>query len=231
MELLLASLGTCAAATLESIAAKMRLPIGEFDVAVDADRATSTPRVWTHIVLRYHVRSDASIDRLERAVELTKRTCSVSVMLDRATSLTERLFVVAEVDEPSTVDIRHRLLRAGMPRSSVAMSGDDAAIWYAVLHEGVVEGSAGVFAEDSPDGDSHHRLRAMATSELIRGSGLGRMLVDAVCERIVADGGSSVWASARTTAAEFYTRLGFEIVSDEYEVEGIGPHVRMRRGL
>jgi uncharacterized OsmC-like protein/GNAT superfamily N-acetyltransferase len=231
MELLLASLATCAAATIESIGAKMRLAIDEFEVAVDADRATSTPRVWTDIALRYHVRSDAAIDRLERAVELTRRTCSVSVMLDRATSLTEKLFVVAEVDEASTVDIRHRLLRAGMPRSSVAMRGDETATWFAILHEGVVEGTAGVFAEDSPDGDSHHRLRAMATSDLVRGSGLGRMLVDAVCDRVVAGGGSSVWASARTTAAGFYTKLGFEIISDEYEVEGIGPHVRMRRGL
>ncbi len=231
MELLLASLATCAAATWESIVDKMRLPVAGFEVAVDAERATSVPRVWTDIRLRYHVRTDAPIDRLERAVELTRRTCSVSVMLDRATSVSEKLYVVAEVDEPSTVEIRHRLLRAGMPRSAVAMHGDADASWFGVVCDGEVEGTAGVFAEDSPDGDSHHRLRAMATSEAIRGSGLGRMLIDAVCDHVVADGGSSVWASARTSAAGFYTKLGFEVTSDEYDVDGIGPHVRMRRAL
>ncbi len=231
MELLLASLATCAAATWESIVAKMRLPVAGFEVAVDAMRATSVPRVWTDIDLRYHVRSDAPIDRLERAVELTKRTCSVSVMLERATSISETLYVVAEVDEPSTVDIRHRLLRAGMPRSAVTMHGDADATWFGVISDASIEGTAGVFGEDSPDGDSRHRLRGMATSESIRGSGLGRMLIDAVCDYVEADGGSSVWASARTSAAGFYTRLGFEITSEEYEVEGIGPHVRMKRAL
>jgi GNAT superfamily N-acetyltransferase len=231
MELLLASLATCAAATIEAMLAKMRLDVADFVVAVDAERAEATPRVWTDIALRYHMRSESPVDRLERAVALTARTCPVSVMLARSTSLTDELYVVAEVDEPSTVDIRHRLLRAGMPRSSVAMGGDADATWFGVLHDGAIEGSAGVFAEDSPDGDSRHRLRAMATSERIRGSGLGRMLVDAVCGRVVAEGGSSVWASARTTAAGFYTKLGFEITSDEYDVEGIGTHVRMRRAL
>ncbi len=231
MELLLASLATCAAATWESIVARMRLPVGGFDVAVDAARATSVPRVWTDIELRYHVRSGAPIDRLERAVELTKRTCSVSVMLESATSISEKLYVVTEVDEPATIEIRHRLLRAGMPRSAVAMHGDADATWFGVICDGEIEGTAGVFIEVSPEGDSRHRLRAMATSEAIRGSGLGRMLIDAVSDHVIADGGSSVWASARTSAAGFYTKLGFEVTSEEYDVEGIGPHVRMRRDL
>ena len=231
MELLLASLATCATATWESIVGKMRLPVSGFEVAVDATRATSTPRVWTDIDLRYHVRSEAPVDRLERAVELTRRTCSVSVMLERATSITEKLYVVAQVDEPSTVDIRHRLLRTGMPRSTVAMHGDADATWFGVICDGEIEGTAGVFLEGSPEGDSRHRLRAMATSEAIRGSGLGRMLIDAVCDHVREDGGTSVWASARTSAAGFYTKLGFEVTSAEYDVDGIGPHVRMRRAL
>jgi uncharacterized OsmC-like protein/predicted GNAT family N-acyltransferase len=231
MELLIASLATCAAATWESIVARMRLDVAGFEVAVDAERADSTPRVWTDVELRYHVRSNAPIDRLERAVELTKRTCSVSVMLEPATQIAEKLYVVAEVEEPSTVELRHRLLRAGMPRSSVAMHGDADATWFGVVCDGEIEGTAGLFGEDSPDGDSRYRLRAMATSERIRGSGLGRMLIDAVCDRVVAEGGSSIWASARTSAAGFYTKLGFEVTSEEYDVEGIGPHVRMRRAL
>ncbi len=231
MELLLTSLATCAAATIESILAKMRLDVSDTAVAVDAVRANTTPRVWTEIVLRYHMRSEAPIDRLERAIALTERTCSVSVMLSTASALTEELYVVAEVDEASTVDLRHRLLRAGMPRSSVVMSGADEATWFGVIHDGTVKGTAGLFLEDSPDGDSRHRIRAMATAESIRGSGLGRMLIDAVTDRVRLVGGSSVWASARTPAAGFYAKLGFEIVSDEYVVESIGPHVRMRRTL
>lgn len=231
MELLLASLSTCAAATIESILDKMRLEIADLAVAVDAERSNVVPRVWTDVALRYHVRSDAPIDRLEHAVALTSRTCSVSVMLDAATSLEEKLYVVAEVDEPSTIDVRHAVLRTGKPRAAVVVPGDQEATWFGVVHDGTVEGTVGLFRQRSPDGDSEHRLRAMATSESIRGSGLGAMLVDALCDRVRAEGGSSVWADARTAASGFYTRLGFEIVSDEYVVEGIGPHVRMRRPL
>ncbi|HEY5652675.1 MAG TPA: GNAT family N-acetyltransferase, partial [Acidimicrobiia bacterium] len=231
MELLLVSLATCSAATSEAITDKMRLDVADLQVAVDATRSPATPRVWTDIALRYHIRSEAGVDRLERAVELTARTCSVSVMLARATSWTEELYVVTEIDEESTIDLRHRLLRSGMPRSSVSMSGSEDAVWFGVLHDGSVEGTIGLFTETSPEGDSRHRLRAMATSETIRGSGLGKMLVDALCDRVVSVGGTSVWAAARAPAVAFYSKLGFEITSDEYEVDGIGPHVRMRRAL
>lgn len=231
MELLLVSLATCAAATIESILDKMRLDVADLQVAVDATRSPATPKVWTDIALRYHIRSEAPIDRLERAVALTARTCSVSVMLAQATSLTDELYVITQVDEGSTVDLRHRLLRSGMPRSSVSMSGAEDAVWFGVVHDGAIEGTVGLFVEASPEGDSGHRLRAMATSELIRGAGLGKLLVAALCDRVISDGGTSVWAAARSSAVGFYSKLGFETTSEEYEVEGIGPHIRMRRAL
>ena len=231
MELMLASLATCSAATIAAIVDKMRLDLDDIEVAVDADRAEDSPRVWTDIEVRFHIRSEGPLDRLERAVALSGRTCSAAVMMARAAHSTESLYVVREIAEPETVALRHRLLRAGQPLSAVKMHGDDAAVWFGVVHNRKVEGTAGLFRETSPDGDSGYRLRGMTTSVAIRGSGLGRMLVDALVDRVRTDGGDSIWCAARVEAAGFYEQVGFERTSEEYDVEDLGPHVRMKRVL
>ncbi len=150
-------------------------------------------------------------------------------MMARAANTVESLYVVREITEPETVPLRHRLLRAGQPLAAVKMSGEDGAVWFGVTHDGKVEGTAGLFRETSPDGDSEFRLRGMTTSSVIRGSGLGRMLVDALVDRVRTDGADSVWCAARIEAAGFYEQVGFEQTSEQYDVKDIGPHVRMKR--
>lgn len=231
MELMLASLATCSAATIESIIGKMRLQIDDLVVAVDAIRADSVPRVWTDVMLRYHVRGAVPAERVERAAEIAGRTCSASVMLERVTRLEHLAYLVAPVPEGDTRDVRHAVLRAGMPVESVDIPGQESAAWFGVLHGGGVLGTAGLFEEPSPEGTSDWRLRGMATAEPIRGTGLGAMLIAAVLDHARSLGASSVWCSARAPAAGFYLHHGFEATSDEYEVDGIGPHLRMRIDL
>ncbi|MBS1503675.1 MAG: GNAT family N-acetyltransferase, partial [Bacteroidetes bacterium] len=33
-----------------------------------------------------------------------------------------------------------------------------------------------------------------------------------------------IWCNARKKALKFYTNMGFEVISDEFEVPNIGPH-------
>ncbi len=231
MELLLASLATCAASTVESVAEKMRLAVDDLVVAVEATRAESPPRVWSDVLVRYHFRGEVALDRVERAAALSDRVCPASVMVSRASRLDHAVYLVRTVAESDTVAVRHAVLRAGMPLETVEIPGDRAAVWFGVLHRGEVLGTAGLFEEDSPDGDSRMRLRGMATTEIIRGSGLGGMLMDAVLDHARSQGVDSVWCSARTPAAGFYLHRGFNAVSDEYDVDGIGPHLRMRIDL
>ena len=50
--------------------------------------------------------------------------------------------------------------------------------------------------------------------------------------QVVGDvGGDLVWCDARTTAARFYERAGFTVVTGEYDKPGIGPHVGMVEDL
>ncbi|TFV57977.1 GNAT family N-acetyltransferase [Geodermatophilus sp. DF01-2] len=71
------------------------------------------------------------------------------------------------------------------------------------------------------------QLRGMATDPAARGTGVGRLLLDAALALVVARGGDLVWCDARTTAAGFYERRGFTVVTGPYEKPGIGPHLGM----
>jgi predicted GNAT family N-acyltransferase len=71
------------------------------------------------------------------------------------------------------------------------------------------------------------QLRGMATDPAVRGTGAGRALVVDGLARVAARGGDLVWCSARTTAAGFYERMGFAVVTEPYDRPGIGPHVGM----
>ncbi len=69
-----------------------------------------------------------------------------------------------------------------------------------------------------------YQLRGMATVEAFRGGGIGNQVLNF---GIVYLGGQKVhylWCNARKKALPFYLNMGFEIISDEFEQPGIGPH-------
>ena len=94
MELLLAGLAACVADTFTQILEKMRYPYEDVHVAVAGERASSPPRVWTAIDYTVTVTGDVPVDRAERALALTERTCPASVMLHSASTVTCSVAVV-----------------------------------------------------------------------------------------------------------------------------------------
>jgi predicted GNAT family N-acyltransferase len=71
------------------------------------------------------------------------------------------------------------------------------------------------------------QLRGMATDAAVRGTGAGRALVVGGLTRVAARGGDLLWCDARVSAAGFYERMGFAVVTEPYDKPGIGPHVGM----
>jgi predicted GNAT family N-acyltransferase len=67
----------------------------------------------------------------------------------------------------------------------------------------------------------------MATEAAVRGTGAGQALLDDGLARVAARGGDLVWCDARVTAAGFYERAGFTVVTEPYDKPGLGPHVGM----
>jgi predicted GNAT family N-acyltransferase len=82
-----------------------------------------------------------------------------------------------------------------------------------------------------PEARAPWQLRGMASDPAVRGSGVGRAMVDDGLARIAARGGDLVWCDARVAAVGFYERMGFTVVTDEFDKPGIGPHVGMCKDL
>ena len=91
-------------------------------------------------------------------------------------------------------------------------------------------GIVSLYREPRPGGPADGwRIRGTATEPDVRGAGYGAALVAACVEHAAASGGGELWCNARMGAVGFYRRLGFDVVSDEFDIPGIGPHVVMVR--
>jgi GNAT superfamily N-acetyltransferase len=229
MELLLASLVTCAGTAFDSVLEKMRVPATALNVVADADRSETPPRVYTAVTLEFQVASDAPDDRLLHAIGVAERVCSASVMIAKAAPISTRLVSIRPIPAAATRPLRQRILRPHQSIDDLASEEDPAAVWFGAVRDDEVIGTASIGSESSPDEPAAHpfRLRAMATAEDARGRGLGRVILDAAIARTRQDGGDLLWCSARTPAAGFYREAGFVETSALYEVPHIGPHVRM----
>lgn len=69
-----------------------------------------------------------------------------------------------------------------------------------------------------------YQLRGMATLEKFRGKGLGNQLLNFGIVYLRGRRANYLWCNARKNALPFYLNLGFEVISDAFEIPGIGPH-------
>jgi predicted GNAT family N-acyltransferase len=138
---------------------------------------------------------------------------------------------VGEATLAETLPLRAAVLRPG--GDSAAMPGDDDP---ATLHlaaraaDGRIVGVARLSPAACPwrpDARAPWQLRGMATDAVVRGAGAGRALLIEGLAQVTARGGDLVWCDARVTAAGFYERMGFAVVTEPYEKPPIGPHVGM----
>jgi predicted GNAT family N-acyltransferase len=166
--------------------------------------------------------------------------------------------VLTRVPVDRILALRHRVLRPGRPAETARFDGDDAPTTrhYGAL---VADTSAPVAGADAPvaetcvlesdplpvpgtavscltllastwNGNDAWQLRGMATDERHRRTGLGsRLLAHALADARGDGPDLPAWCNARIAARGFYERQGWVVVSEPFEIAGIGPHVRMLR--
>ena len=86
MELMLMSIGSCAATDVVYILTKGRVNVQRCNVSVEAQRDTEEPQVFTAIHLKFSVAGRGLTERkLARAIELSaEKYCSASILMQRA---------------------------------------------------------------------------------------------------------------------------------------------------
>ena len=147
--------------------------------------------------------------------------------MDAAASRTGRQ-LIRPVTAEEVRPLRHRVLRPGQAFEETVYPGDDAGVHLGAFSEDHLVGIASLYREDRAGGRAGGwRLRGMATDAGVRGSGFGAALLAGCLEYVAGAGGSELWCNARMVAVGFYRRAGFEVVSEEFDVPGIGPHVVM----
>ena len=141
------------------------------------------------------------------------------------------VYRIALIDE--ILPLRAAVLRPGLPLTRAAFDGDTEPT---TMHFGAFEVDAVVGCltmKVAPlDGKPAWQLRGMAVSAEHRGTGVGRSLLDLACVVIqTREYATLVWCNARSSAVAFYQKQGWKIISDEFVIEGVGPHFRMSREI
>jgi GNAT superfamily N-acetyltransferase len=147
---------------------------------------------------------------------------------------------IRRVEVEKILDLRHRILRAGLPPESARFDGDEAAttIHWAAFARDVSDRAAGQavgclsFMLNSFQGEPAWQLRGMAVDQRHQRRGLGLELLAQAEEAVAAEGKAALlWCNARVPAAGFYQKQGWTIVSEVFEVPTAGPHVKMSKRL
>ena len=75
--------------------------------------------------------------------------------------------------------------------------------------------------------EKQYRLRAMATSPIVRGENFGKKVIEFAIQELRNRKVDLLWCDAREIALGFYEKMGFTVVGDFYDVPQIGPHKLM----
>jgi GNAT superfamily N-acetyltransferase len=146
---------------------------------------------------------------------------------------------ICRVSVDMILDLRHRLLRAGLPAKEAQFPGDDDPLtWH-----------FGLFATGSPDGNAQvvscasfmlnsykdepaWQLRGMATEGSHQGRGFGGKLLACAEGAILQQSNVRLfWCNARVPAISFYERQGWIVDSEQFDIPTAGPHRRMMKRL
>lgn len=152
---------------------------------------------------------------------------------------------ILRITPEATRPLRQQLLRQNTPLDALVYPGDNEPIAFhvgvfvgeaqvgvaSVLHQPPSESKGTPPGHPAPDDLDAWRLRGMATTEAVRGQGLGTQMLLACVGYVAAQRGVLLWCDARIAARRFYERNGFVALGEEYHVPDVGPHYFMQREI
>jgi GNAT superfamily N-acetyltransferase len=132
------------------------------------------------------------------------------------------------------IDLRHDVLRHGLPREAAMFDGDEAPT---TRHYGAFEGTTVVGCAtlmlNQWEGEPAWQVRGMATDARFRSRGLGAALLGLAEAELGAECSPVrlLWCNARVPAIRFYEKLGWAVRCEPFDIPTAGPHVKMTKRL
>jgi GNAT superfamily N-acetyltransferase len=147
---------------------------------------------------------------------------------------------IKRVSVDQIIDLRHRVLRIGLPIERAKFEGDDDLDTHHIAafpspDEEIPIGCAS-FMLTLYNRIPAWQLRGMATEQAYRGQGIGKQILESAKEELV---GSEyqyarvemMWCNARVPAIQFYENNGWKRVSDVFDIPTAGPHIKMTKDI
>lgn len=132
------------------------------------------------------------------------------------------------INADQTLPLRNKVLRKHLSLEQCRLATDAAGFHLGYFLEDQLVSIATFFEEDYPEmGEGGYRLRGMATEPEQVGKGYGSAVIKFAIDELKKRGAAYIWCNARSSALGFYRKLNFQILSEEYEVSGIGGHFNM----
>ncbi|WP_411275376.1 GNAT family N-acetyltransferase [Daejeonella sp.] len=126
-----------------------------------------------------------------------------------------------------TLDLRSSELRGGLDKSLCGFDGDDdQGSFHVGYFQDMILVSIATFQKLQREGFSGngYQLRGMVTHPDFRGKGIGNQLLNFSIVYLSGQRVNYLWCNARKIAYKFYQGIGFEFISEEFELPVIGPH-------
>ena len=148
---------------------------------------------------------------------------------------TEQKIAICRVSIDTIIDLRHRILRAGLPIESANFPGDkDISTWHFGLFHPYANGAnvpvvtCASFMLNSYKDQPAWQLRGMCTETEHQSKGFGgRLLTCAEAAIVKISAVRLFWCNARVPAIPFYQRQGWTMDSEVFDIPTAGPHRKM----
>ena len=140
---------------------------------------------------------------------------------------------ISRVSIERIIDLRHRVLRAGLPREAAQFPGDGApSTWHVAVFASSEENAPPVscasFMLNSYREEPAWQLRGMCTDTQHQSKGLGGKLLAAAEAAIVNNSKVRLfWCNVRVPAIPFYEKHAWKLDSEVFDIPTAGPHRKM----
>ena len=134
---------------------------------------------------------------------------------------------IKAINAADTLMLRQQILRPGGELTDCQFLGDTdrSTQHFGAYLAGDLVGIVSVYARAYPElGRYGYQLRAMAVAESARGKQVGLELLAVAEETAFVASADYIWANARASALGFYEKAGYQVLSHEFDIEGVGAH-------
>ena len=142
---------------------------------------------------------------------------------------------ITQISAAETYAVRQPVLRSGKSVESCAFPGDllPTTRHFGLWADNTLSAVVTVLQNNLPAfvDSAQFQIRGMAVLHGCQKHGFGTELLEFTENYIKTKGGNLVWFNARIAALGFYTKSGYLIYGDAFEIAEIGTHYRMFKKL